>query len=212
MPHMRLFSVMFFDNLTRRGWVKSDCEPYRQLNDIDNAIQTNLKIIDYWSREISSWLWLSILSLNKQDARAAFSYALRGIKKNPLEKELRTEILNIVEMKIDNGEVMDFSTVLPILFPFLTDGDDYLRKKANVLVEKGIGNKTGSKEDEGRQLRRFFFSYIKKRYNAQRIALAQYEDDQIETFFIRLARGTTVSGLDRSFQFALRCGYFSRTP
>jgi len=55
--------------------------------------------------------------------------------------------------------------------------------------------KTGSKEDQARQYRRFFFAHIKKEYNADAIALAHTQDDQIETFFIRLIRGATVSGL-----------------
>ena len=55
--------------------------------------------------------------------------------------------------------------------------------------------KTGSKEEAGRMLRRAFFQEIKKEYNADSIALAHHLDDQLETFFIRLLRGTTVTGL-----------------
>ena len=55
--------------------------------------------------------------------------------------------------------------------------------------------KTGSKEEAGRTLRRAFFQEIKQRYNADSIALAHHLDDQLETFFIRLLRGTTVTGL-----------------
>jgi tRNA(Ile)-lysidine synthase len=54
---------------------------------------------------------------------------------------------------------------------------------------------TGSKEDSGRQLRRYFFEKIVNQYQAQYIALAHHQDDQLETFFIRLARGSSLEGL-----------------
>lgn len=54
---------------------------------------------------------------------------------------------------------------------------------------------TGSKEELGRTLRRAFFQEVKKQYNADSIALAHHLDDQIETFFIRLIRGASVTGL-----------------
>lgn len=54
---------------------------------------------------------------------------------------------------------------------------------------------TGSKEEMGRILRRSFFEQLLKEYKADLIALGQHEQDQQETFFIRLIRGTTLSGL-----------------
>ena len=54
---------------------------------------------------------------------------------------------------------------------------------------------TGSKEDTGRQLRRYFFENLLEQYEAQYIALAHHQDDQLETFFIRLARGSSLEGL-----------------
>ncbi len=54
---------------------------------------------------------------------------------------------------------------------------------------------TGSREDYGRRLRRQFFERLKQENNAHFIALGHHADDQIETFFIRLIRGTTLSGL-----------------
>jgi tRNA(Ile)-lysidine synthase len=54
---------------------------------------------------------------------------------------------------------------------------------------------TGSKEDLGRQLRRYFFNRLAQKYQAKYIALAHHLDDQIETFFIRLIRGSTLTGL-----------------
>jgi HD superfamily phosphohydrolase YqeK len=53
-----------------------------------------------------------------------------------LHKDLQTEILKIAEMKMNAGDVTDYSMILPVLFPFLTSGDDYLRKKSNVLAYK----------------------------------------------------------------------------
>lgn len=54
---------------------------------------------------------------------------------------------------------------------------------------------TGSKEQDARKARRYFFESIAKKYKADAIALAQHKDDQQETFFIRLLRGATVTGL-----------------
>ena len=53
----------------------------------------------------------------------------------------------------------------------------------------------GSKEEMGRKYRRFFLEQVKKHYNADYIALAHHADDQQETFFIRLLRGTSLTGL-----------------
>lgn len=53
----------------------------------------------------------------------------------------------------------------------------------------------GSKEEQGRVARRFFLSQLADQYQAQSIALAHHRDDQQETFFIRLMRGASLSGL-----------------
>lgn len=53
----------------------------------------------------------------------------------------------------------------------------------------------GSQEAHGRTLRRAFFARLHKEYAAQSVALAQHQDDQIETFFIRLMRGAGLEGL-----------------
>jgi tRNA(Ile)-lysidine synthase len=54
---------------------------------------------------------------------------------------------------------------------------------------------TGSKEDLGRQMRRYFFEQSAQQFNANSIALGQHLQDQEENFFIRLIRGTSLSGL-----------------
>ncbi len=54
---------------------------------------------------------------------------------------------------------------------------------------------TGSQEDTGRQLRRYFFEKIREEFNADAITLAHHQDDQLETFFIRIMRGASLEGL-----------------
>ncbi len=58
----------------------------------------------------------------------------------------------------------------------------------------------GSQEDLGRRMRRLFFSQLLREHQTNsaqpaRIALAHHQDDQYETFFIRLARGSGLEGL-----------------
>lgn len=53
----------------------------------------------------------------------------------------------------------------------------------------------GSKEEIGRNARRFLFEQVAREHNADLIAVGQHLDDQEETFFIRLLRGSTLSGL-----------------
>lgn len=53
----------------------------------------------------------------------------------------------------------------------------------------------GSQEAEGRNARRAFFETVAQEHGAQKIALAHHADDQLETFFIRLARGASLDGL-----------------
>lgn len=54
---------------------------------------------------------------------------------------------------------------------------------------------SGSKEQDARHARRHFFTSTAHKYKAGAIALAHHKDDQEETFFIRLLRGATVTGL-----------------
>ena len=53
----------------------------------------------------------------------------------------------------------------------------------------------GSQEELGRKLRRHFFEKISKEQNANFIALAHHLQDQQETFFWRIIRGTSLTGL-----------------
>lgn len=53
----------------------------------------------------------------------------------------------------------------------------------------------GSKEDLGRKLRRYFLESVAYQEKAYAIALAHHMNDQQETFFIRLLRGSSLTGL-----------------
>ena len=53
----------------------------------------------------------------------------------------------------------------------------------------------GSLEQVGRNARRFFFETVRIKHNADLIALGHHAQDQQETFFIRLLRGATLTGL-----------------
>lgn len=53
----------------------------------------------------------------------------------------------------------------------------------------------GSQEELGRRARRLFLQRVAQEYTQGRIALAHHAQDQQETFFIRLLRGSTVNGL-----------------
>ncbi|OGB85860.1 tRNA lysidine(34) synthetase TilS [candidate division TM6 bacterium RIFCSPHIGHO2_12_FULL_38_8] len=53
----------------------------------------------------------------------------------------------------------------------------------------------GSQEELGRKLRRTFLQDLAAQFQADHIVLAHHADDQLETFFIRLARGSSLTGL-----------------
>lgn len=53
----------------------------------------------------------------------------------------------------------------------------------------------GSQEEQGRKMRRYFLEKLLHEHNADHIALAHHAQDQEETFFIRLIRGSSLSGL-----------------
>jgi tRNA(Ile)-lysidine synthase len=55
--------------------------------------------------------------------------------------------------------------------------------------------RSGSLEADAREMRRIIFDYYRIAYKADAIALAHHADDQLETFFIRLIRGSGLTGL-----------------
>lgn len=58
-----------------------------------------------------------------------------------------------------------------------------------------IFKQNGSQEEYGRNMRRYFFEKVLHEHNADSIALAHHAQDQEETFFIRLIRGSSLTGL-----------------
>jgi len=67
---------------------------------------------------------------------------------------------------------------------------------AQKISDLGISAKFGgSKEEFGRHARRYLLEKVLKEESADFIALAHHAQDQQETFFIRLIRGTSLSGL-----------------
>ena len=76
------------------------------------------------------------------------------------------------------------------------------------IAELGLNLKNnGSKEAVGRAARRQFFEQLRMKHTAEYIALAHHADDQQENFFIRLMRGTTLTGL---IGMQPRSGYYIR--
>ena len=53
----------------------------------------------------------------------------------------------------------------------------------------------GSLEEYGRKIRRAFFNNIAQQHTIDKIALAHHAQDQEETFFLRLFRGSSLTGL-----------------
>ena len=72
-------------------------------------------------------------------------------------------------------------------------GIKFVASKAKELSFKPKFN--GSKEDLGRLLRQHFFQTVKEQEGADLIALAHHMQDQQETFFIRMIRGSSLAGL-----------------
>ena len=78
----------------------------------------------------------------------------------------------------------------------------HLCKTLNVPFEyttasenRSVIKHNGSQEAAGRLMRRNYFEQLHKQHNADGIILGHHQDDQHETFFIRLIRGTTLDGL-----------------
>lgn len=69
----------------------------------------------------------------------------------------------------------------------------FMSKKGSQL--KITSKKTGSQEELGRKMRRAFLEEVAQQYDAYAIALGHHMQDQQETFFIRLIRSATLSGL-----------------
>ena len=55
-----------------------------------------------------------------------------------LEVSLRSEILKTVERKLDEGDLISSDAILPVIFPFLTDYDDFVREKSEKLARRAL--------------------------------------------------------------------------
>ena len=72
-------------------------------------------------------------------------------------------------------------------------GIELIVKKLSEL--KFTAKWNGSQEEVGRKIRRYFFQSVLEEHQEARIALAHHLQDQQETFFIRLIRGSSLDGL-----------------
>lgn len=71
-----------------------------------------------------------------------------------------------------------------------------VRIETRKLSDLSVGVKfNGSREEYARTIRRQFFAELAQQYGASAIALGHHADDQKETFFIRLVRGASLTGL-----------------
>jgi tRNA(Ile)-lysidine synthase len=91
-----------------------------------------------------------------------------------------------------------------LTIPFVTKKGSELRHQTSLKLGHDLQDyegkvesfkANGSQEQLGRNMRRFFLEQVRKEYNGHAIALAHHQDDQLETFFINLIRGTTITGL-----------------
>lgn len=71
----------------------------------------------------------------------------------------------------------------------------FIAKKMSSITTTSKKKYNGSKEEFARNMRRQFLESVAHEHNAQRIALGHHAQDQQETFFIRLIRGTSLAGL-----------------
>lgn len=108
--------------------------------------------------------------------------------------QLRQKNLTIIAAHLDH-EWRENSAEDAVFCKNLSEkcGVHFISQKASQLSLKV--KKTGSLEETGRMMRRHFLESALRETGADRIALAHHADDQEETFFIRLIRGTSLSGL-----------------
>lgn len=108
---------------------------------------------------------------------------------------IRTQMnLNLVAAHLDHGWRAD--SAKDVIFCQEAAQALGVRFVTENLSNLGISLKfNGSLEDVGRRARRHFLERVKEEFQAQAIALGHHLQDQQETFFIRLIRGTSLSGL-----------------
>ncbi len=65
-----------------------------------------------------------------------------------METDLKASILKIVEVKLDEGDLVANDAVLPVIFPFLTDYDSFIREKAESLARVALVPEKGAGRDD----------------------------------------------------------------
>jgi len=55
-----------------------------------------------------------------------------------LDVALKTDILKVVERKLNEGDLLSSEAILPVIFPFLTDYDDFIREKSERLAQRAL--------------------------------------------------------------------------
>jgi len=133
------------------------------------------------------------LSLNF-DAKV-IGLSVIGIAVGPLLYAIDLHITRFVRSFIRDNTFIDGSSINQIKF-FSTTMQKLLSNKSfqKKLLCKKISQEKKT-EILGREARRFFFDELLKKTGSKIISLGHHADDQIETFFVRLARGTTLDGI-----------------
>jgi tRNA(Ile)-lysidine synthase len=71
----------------------------------------------------------------------------------------------------------------------------FFSTKLSLLSQEKNFKHNGSKEQYARNARRYFWQKLAQEHNANSIALGHHAQDQQETFFMRLIRGSSLTGL-----------------
>lgn len=96
------------------------------------------------ARDIDTSLRKGLLRMERlqgmYDELRAGSLRWESVRANidELGSALKTDILNLVEQKLDAGDLVSYEAVLPVIFPFLTDYDDFFREKADNLARAAL--------------------------------------------------------------------------
>lgn len=109
-------------------------------------------------------------------------------------KKERGEIKNVIAAHLDHG--WRSNSHLDVEFCRTLTERYGIRLIDKKLSELSISLKfNGSAEEIGRLARRFFLETVREQEHADVIALAHHAQDQQETFFLRMLRGASLTGL-----------------
>ena len=110
-------------------------------------------------------------------------------------KELKPELnLNLIAAHLDHGWRAESEKDAQFCRELCDQwGVRLITQKLSEIKSQAKFN--GSREEFARRMRRQFFEGLMDEHGASAIALGHHADDQIETFFIRLIRGASLTGL-----------------